>query len=128
MKQQPARTAAATRRSERRVSRLYKDGGIVELATPDSYAGTDFNDTFVLVDRLMVKPDTRTRLVDSIEVCYQEGHGEAIIEPAGESRLRLQFSEGFECKRCVLRYATPEPQLFSFNNPFGACPTCQGFG
>src|SRR5258708_5523906 len=50
------------------------------------------------------------------------------MERGGESRLRLGFSEGFECKRCALRYATPEPQLFSFNNPFGACPTCQGFG
>jgi excinuclease ABC subunit A len=70
----------------------------------------------------------RARLVDSLEVCYQEGHGQAIIETASEPSLRLQFSEGFECKRCGLRYATPEPQLFSFNNPFGACPTCQGFG
>src|SRR5882724_5597011 len=113
---------------QRGFTRLYKDSVTIELATPDSYAGTDFNDTFVLVDRLMVKPDTRTRLVDSLEVCYQEGHGQAIIETAGESRLRLEFSEGFECKRCALRYATPEPQLFSFNNPFGACPTCQGFG
>src|SRR6185369_10376530 len=72
--------------------------------------------------------DTRTRLVDSLEICYQEGHGQAIIETANEPGVRLVFSEGFECKRCAIRYAAPEPQLFSFNNPFGACPTCQGFG
>ena len=113
---------------QRGFTRLYKDGRTIELATPDSYTGRDFKDTFVLVDRLIVKPDTRTRLVDSLEVCYQEGHGQAIIETADAPRARLQFSEGFECKRCALRYATPEPQLFSFNNPFGACPTCQGFG
>jgi len=113
---------------QRGFTRLYKNGRTIELATPDSYTDSDFKDTFVLVDRLVVRPDTRARLVDSIEVCYQEGHGQAVIEIAGDSSPRMQFSEGFECKRCAVRYSTPEPQLFSFNNPFGACPTCQGFG
>ena len=113
---------------QRGFTRLYKNGRMIELATPDSFTGTDFNNTFVLVDRLTVKEDTRSRLVDSLEVCYQEGRGQAIIETVGEPQTRFQFSEGFECKRCALRYGTPEPQLFSFNNPFGACPTCQGFG
>src|SRR5437879_688779 len=83
------------------------------LATSVSTPGADYEDTRVLVDRLSVKPGTRTRLVRSIEVCHQRGHGQAMIEAAGQSRLRLQFSEGFERKRCALRYATPEPQLFS---------------
>jgi excinuclease ABC subunit A len=113
---------------QRGFTRLYKKGRMIELATPDSFTGTDFDDTFVLVDRLTVKEETRSRLVDSLEVCYQEGRGQAIIETVGEPQTRFQFSEGFECKRCSLRYGTPEPQLFSFNNPFGACPTCQGFG
>ncbi|HXF39870.1 MAG TPA: excinuclease ABC subunit UvrA [Blastocatellia bacterium] len=113
---------------QRGFTRLYKNGRMIELATPDSYADNDFDNTFVLVDRLVVTPDTRTRLVDSLEVCYQEGHGQAIIETANDPAVRLVFSEGFECKRCAIRYAAPEPQLFSFNNPFGACPTCQGFG
>src|SRR5215471_15127113 len=113
---------------QRGFTRLYKDGRTIELATPDSYPDSNFKDTFVLVDRLVVRPDTRARLVDSLEVCYREGHGQAVIEVAGDSPSRLEFSEGFECKRCAVRYAAPEPQLFSFNNPFGACPTCQGFG
>ncbi|HYV03041.1 MAG TPA: excinuclease ABC subunit UvrA, partial [Blastocatellia bacterium] len=113
---------------QRGFTRLYKDGRIIELATPDSYSDDNFDDTFVLVDRLAARPDIRSRLVDSLEVCYQEGRGQAIIETADEPRTRLKFSEGFECKACAIRYATPEPQLFSFNNPFGACPTCQGFG
>ena len=113
---------------QRGFTRLFKDGQIIELATPDSYDGADFVDTFVLVDRLVVRPDTRARLVDSIEVCYQEGRGQALIELAAEPRTRMAFSEAFACKSCDLRYATPEPRLFSFNNPFGACPTCQGFG
>jgi excinuclease ABC subunit A len=113
---------------QRGFTRLFKDGRIIELATPDSYTDTDFDNTFVLVDRLVARPDVRARLVDSLEVCYQEGHGQAMIETADESRTRMHFSEGFECKRCGLKYAAPEPRLFSFNNPFGACPTCQGFG
>ena len=113
---------------QRGFTRLYKAGRTIELATPDSYTDTDFDNTFVLVDRLIASPDSRTRLVDSFEVCYQEGHGQAIVETADESRVRLQFSEGFECKRCGIKYAAPEPRLFSFNNPFGACPKCQGFG
>ncbi len=138
---QKKRSARATKVSERTrinahlmslmqrgFTRLYKEGRTIELATPDSYTDSDFDNTFVLVDRLTVDAEARARLVDSLEVCYQEGHGQAIVETAQEPRLRFQFSEGFECKRCAIKYEAPEPRLFSFNNPFGACPTCQGFG
>ncbi|HVG18443.1 MAG TPA: excinuclease ABC subunit UvrA [Blastocatellia bacterium] len=137
-KKRPARESGASQQTrvkahlmslmQRGFTRLFKDGRIIELSTPDSYADANFDDTFVLVDRLVARPDVRARLVDSLEVCYQEGHGQAVIEVADESRTRMHFSEGFECKRCGLKYAAPEPRLFSFNNPFGACPTCQGFG
>ena len=137
-KKRPARESTASQQTrikahlmslmQRGFTRLFKGGRIIELATPDSYADADFEDTFVLVDRLVARPDVRARLVDSLEVCYQEGHGQAVIELADESHTRMRFSEGFECKRCGLKYAAPEPRLFSFNNPFGACPTCQGFG
>jgi excinuclease ABC subunit A len=113
---------------QRGFTRLYRDGKVIELATPDSYTETDFNNTFVLVDRLSVNEEARSRLIDSIEVCYQEGHGQAAIETVGAEPVHLRFSEGFECKHCGIPYTTPEPRLFSFNNPFGACPTCQGFG
>src|SRR5205807_10252665 len=74
------------------------------------------------------RPEMRSRLVDSLETCYQEGHGQAVIQIVGDNAQRLAFSERFECKHCGLSYVQPEPRLFSFNNPFGACPTCQGFG
>jgi excinuclease ABC subunit A len=138
---QKKRSARATKVSERTrinahlmslmqrgFTRLYKEGRAIELATPDSYTDSDFDNTFVLVDRLTVDAEARARLVDSLEVCYQEGHGQAIVETVQEPRSRFVFSEGFECKRCAIKYAAPEPRLFSFNNPFGACPTCQGFG
>ncbi len=119
---------------QRGFTRLYDaaKSETVELQTPDSFTGKSFDNVFVLVDRLAVKADMRSRLVDSIEACYREGHGQAVIQTVGsnqaEEALQLSFSEKFQCKNCGLNYVQPEPQLFSFNNPFGACPTCQGFG
>ena len=123
---------------QRGFTRLYdaSNDALIELQTPDSFAGESFDNIYVLVDRLVVRNDVRSRLVDSLETCYREGHGAAVIqtiaspgapatEPAPQQR---SFSEKFSCKNCGLDYVRPEPQLFSFNNPFGACPTCQGFG
>ncbi len=111
-------------------TRLYDaaSGETIELQSPDSYDRKEFDNVFVLVDRLSVRADSRSRLVDSLETCYREGHGQAAIQTAGDGPQLLSFSERFECKNCKLAYVLPEPQLFSFNNPFGACPTCQGFG
>jgi excinuclease ABC subunit A len=100
----------------------------IELQTPDSYDRKDFDNVFVLVDRLSARADSLSRLVDSLETCYREGHGQAAIQTLGDQPQLLSFSEQFECKNCKLAYIRPEPRLFSFNNPFGACPTCQGFG
>jgi excinuclease ABC subunit A len=101
---------------------------VIELQTPEDFTLPNLNDVFVLVDRLTVRPEMRSRLVDSLETCYREGHGEAVILTTGEKSQKLVFAERFECKNCGLGYVQPEPRLFSFNNPFGACPTCQGFG
>ena len=105
---------------------------IIELNTPDSFTGQSFEDIYVLVDRMTVRPDdeaVRSRLVDSLETCYIEGHGFAVIQLfTPDDNQLLKFSEKFSCKTCDIDYVLPEPQLFSFNNPFGACPTCQGFG
>ena len=90
---------------------------------------------FGLVDRLVVAADQRSRIVDAVEIGYRES-GEVIFETAprnvedgaGEAPQRLRFSQRFECKNDGSRYDEPEPRLFSFNNPYGACPRCQGFG
>jgi excinuclease ABC subunit A len=128
---------------QRGFTRLVHDGQQIDLTSPDDYGRGDFENVFVLVDRLTAREDVRQRLVDSLEICFREGHGQALIEtsepPAvagGHNHqsatrtepLRLRFSEGFECKYDGTVYAIPEPRLFSFNNPYGACPTCQGFG
>ena len=113
---------------QRGLTRLLSEGKIIDLNSPDDYTRTDFENVYVLVDRLTARQDVRERLVDSLETCFQEGHGTAVIETAEAEPKRLNFSERFECKYDGTIYAQPEPRLFSFNNPFGACPTCQGFG
>src|SRR6266446_4997527 len=133
---------------QRGFTRLLHEGRQIDLASPDDYQREDFENVFALVDRLTVRADVRQRLVDSLETCFREGHGRAVIEVseppavAGGPKLdrepsaprtsapprQLRFAEAFECKYDDTVYALPEPRLFSFNNPFGACPTCQGFG
>jgi excinuclease ABC subunit A len=118
---------------KRGFNRLYQAGRIHEFSAPETLLDVDFSQPiYVLVDRLAVSPETRSRLADSVEICYREGRGEAILEfPPSETNPeseRIVFSDRFECKKCGLPYEEPEPRLFSFNNPYGACPRCQGFG
>jgi excinuclease ABC subunit A len=113
-------------------NRLCQNGRIFEFSTPESLLDIDFSaPVFVLVDRLVVSADARPRIVDAIEMSYRES-GEVIFETAprdeGDDPQRLRFSQRFECKTDHIRYEEPEPSLFSFNNPYGACPRCQGFG
>jgi excinuclease ABC subunit A len=118
---------------KRGFNRLYQDGRLHEFSSPESLLDVDFTKpVYVLVDRLAVNAESRSRLVDSIEICYREGNGEAILEfvpdSAGNPAERLVFNDRFECKNDGTIYQEPEPRLFSFNNPYGACPRCQGFG
>jgi excinuclease ABC subunit A len=118
---------------KRGFNRLYQEGRLHEFSSPESLLDVDFTKpVYVLVDRLAVNAESRSRLVDSIEICYREGNGEAILEfvpdSAGNLAERLIFNDRFECKNDGTIYQEPEPRLFSFNNPYGACPRCQGFG
>jgi excinuclease ABC subunit A len=113
-------------------NRLYQQGKIVEFSTPESLLDLDFTlPVFVLLDRIVVNAENRARIVDAAEIAYREG-GEVIFEevPRDETgeRKRHRFSGAFECTSCHRAGKEPEPRLFSFNNPFGACPRCQGFG
>src|SRR5579863_10212798 len=112
-------------------NRLYQGGEIFEFSTPESLLNINFAEpVFALVDRLVVSADSRARIVDAVEIGFRES-GEVIFETApreGQASEQLRFSQRFECKSCNIRYEEPEPRLFSFNNPYGACPRCQGFG
>jgi excinuclease ABC subunit A len=128
-------------------NRLYQQGRIFEFSTPESLLDLDFTlPVFVLLDRIVVSEDNRSRIVDAAEIAYREGgevtfeevprddrgpHGQAFVRGVGDEeaeRARHRFSAAFECKSCHRPGKEPEPRLFSFNNPFGACPRCQGFG
>jgi excinuclease ABC subunit A len=119
---------------KRGFNRLYQDGRLHEFSSPETLLDVDFSKpVWVVVDRLSISAESRARLVDSIEICYREGNGEAILEfpadsSAGTAAERLVFNDRFECKNDGTIYQEPEPRLFSFNNPWGACPRCQGFG
>ncbi len=147
-------------------TRLFRDGETIELQKPEDYEFKNFDNTFVLIDRLKADKEIRQRLVDSLETCFRES-GAAVIQTAernavvptavrGASRspessnenasekknasagsrhdsrrddgVTLNFADKFICKYDGTVYEEPEPRLFSFNSPFGACPLCQGFG
>ena len=121
-------------------NRLYQNNKIYEFSSPESLIDVDFSDpgtnpVYILVDRIAVFPENRARIVDAAEIAYRE-RGEVVFEivprtadgEEGAPRHRIRFSREFECKACHRLYREPEPRLFSFNNPFGACPRCQGFG
>ena len=116
---------------KRGFNRLFQDGQIFEFSTPESLLDIDFSKpVFMLVDRIALDSDSRPRVVDAVETGYREA-SEVIFLTAPrdpESVQTLRFAQRFECKRCNLRLEEPEPRLFSFNNPYGACPRCQGFG
>jgi excinuclease ABC subunit A len=113
--------------------RLLIDGQAITFDEVDRKALKGRTTLEVIVDRLKLDGELRTRMTDSIETSYREGGGAAFAillpEPeAGSLPERIVFSERFECRKCGIAYETPQPRLFSFNNPFGACPTCHGFG
>ena len=108
-------------------NRLWQAGKQFDFANPESLLDIDWHQpVHVLADRLAITADARQRIVDSAEACYREA-GEVIFEDA-KTAERILFSEKFVCKYDVLEFREPEPVLFSFNSPAGACPRCQGFG
>jgi excinuclease ABC subunit A len=99
---------------------------LIDAATAKGSGPKLTADTYVLVDRLVVKEfdeDDRHRMADSIGTAFYEGEGELTLEVNGKTKLR--FSNRFELDG--MQFEEPVPNLFSFNNPFGACPTCEGF-
>ncbi len=110
-------------------NRLFQNGRTFEFSTPESLLEIDFSTpVYILADRIVISPDSHQRLVDTVEICYRES-GEIFFEQAAAANPETKyFNERFACKTCGLTATAPEPTLFSFNNPMGACPICQGFG
>ena len=99
----------------------------VSIDDVDLHSLTDAGDLKVVVDRIQVNPEMLGRLTESVETAYQEGGGSAFAIEV-DKKFTHEFSELFECRECGISYELPQPRLFSFNSPFGACPTCHGFG
>jgi len=116
--------------------RLLVDGVLVDLGDPNKenlFERNDLSDSseiLVLVDRLVIDHAQRDRLADSISICFKQGMGEAIVIAFNnEDVTRLNFSEYFKCeKHPEVKFLHPTPKLFSFNNSYGCCPNCTGFG
>ncbi len=105
--------------------RIYYKGEMIDLN--EKYTQPkDKKEIYIVIDRFKVKKGkVRELLADSIESAFREGEGRIAVINADSGTVK-QFNKFFEC--CGIRYEEPEPRFFSFNNPFGACPICQGFG
>lgn len=107
-------------------TRLLVDGSVQEFSEVPPKRLARAKTLLVVIDRLAVSPAVRSRVNDSLEVAFQAGKG--TVEIYTTEGRRYQFHSGFVCNGCNRAFKEPEPQLFSFYNPLGACPTCQGFG
>lgn len=118
--------------------RLLVDGVSVDISGPDAESpgelGRDLtasDELLVVVDRIKTDPDETDRLADSLGTCFVEGEGEAVVLVSKDDggTDRMLFTEHFRCpEHPEAVFLEPTPQLFSFNNPFGTCSLCTGFG
>jgi len=106
--------------------RIWEAGEILDLTTLPHSHFENRRFFFLLVDRLLPEEKNRSRLAEAIQSGFQLGNGK--IEVMVEEGERISFNRSFSCNRCGRNFSEPEPLLFSFNSPIGACPTCQGFG
>ena len=106
--------------------RIWEAGEILDLTVlPSSHFQTRTS-LFLLIDRIIPDEKNRSRLAEAIQSGFQLGNGK--VEVIGEEGKKTPFNRSFSCNRCGRTFSEPEPLLFSFNSPMGACPTCQGFG
>ncbi len=106
-----------------------KENDVVPLETIGNKKYIELKDFLIVVDRVVFRTEeeTKSRIVDSLEIAFKFGNGRVwVVFP--EKKSIKKFSNNFECADCEIIYKEPEPRLFSFNNPYGACPVCQGFG
>jgi excinuclease ABC subunit A len=109
--------------------RVFANGKVIHLDELDvsKIDLTKSSEVLVVVDRLAISDDVAARLTDAIGTAFADGDGECVIILA-DTMERLRFTERFECAYDGTRVPAPSPQLFSFNNPRGACERCNGFG
>ena len=103
------------------------DGSLYDLTEEIQLDKNKKHNIEIVVDRLVIKEDIARRLTDSVEVASNLAGGLVVINIVGEDRDIL-FSQNYACEDCGISIEELSPRMFSFNNPFGACPTCTGLG
>ena len=102
------------------------DGEMFELTDPPKMAKTKKHTIEIVIDRLVIRPDLQQRLTDSLETAMRLGGGLVVVSVIdGED---MMFSQNYACPDCNISIEELTPRMFSFNNPYGACPTCTGLG
>ncbi len=107
-------------------ARVRVDGAVCDLDSDIRLAKNRKHDVEVVVDRLAVRPGVKRRLADSVETALRLSGGTLVV--MDEAGTETVFSENFACPACGISFPELEPRIFSFNSPFGACPTCTGLG
>ena len=82
----------------------------------------------VVIDRIVLKEDSRSRVFEALEISTKLSEGKAVVQILGDNAKELVFSEQFACPKCEFSLPELEPRIFSFNAPYGACPDCKGLG
>ena len=107
--------------------RVRVDGSLYELDEDIKLEKNKKHTIEIIVDRLIIRPDIRQRLTDSVETASKLSGGLILINLLREEK-DLSFSQNYACEDCGISMEELTPRMFSFNNPFGACPTCTGLG
>lgn len=107
--------------------RVRVDGEIYDLDTPPKLAKTSKHSIDVVIDRIKVRPELKQRIAESIETALRLADGKVLAVQMDDAKEHL-FSAKFSCPVCDYSLVELEPRLFSFNNPMGACPQCDGLG
>ena len=103
------------------------DGEIVDLSDELNIDKNKRHNIELVVDRLVIKEDIRSRLAEAVEVAFKYGNNLALVQDASNNKETL-FSSNYACPDCGVSIGDLSPRMFSFNNPFGACPSCSGIG
>jgi excinuclease ABC subunit A len=106
--------------------RIWEEGKTIDLTSLSPSNLQNLTSLSLVIDRIVPQEKDRSRLAEAIQSGFQWGKGK--VEVMVEDGERTSFNRSFSCNRCGKAFSEPEPLLFSFNSPMGACPTCQGFG
>lgn len=108
--------------------RVRVNGEMLDLSEDITLEKNKKDDIAVVIDRLVLKEESRSRLFEALEAATKLSNGKVVIEILGEDHKELVFSEHFACPYCEFSLPELEPRLFSFNAPYGSCPECKGLG